>query len=295
MARYAGIEGGGTKFVVAFGTGPDDLTDPIVFPTTTPEETLQRAVNELRTTGPLDAVGVASFGPVDLRLGSRTYGNILDTPKPGWSGARMVGFFQDALELPVGFDTDVNGAALGEQRWGAATGLHTFVYLTVGTGVGGGGLVNGEPMHGLNHPEMGHIRIPRHPDDDFPGICPFHGDCLEGMAAGPAIEARWGRRGEDLGSDTETATQLEAWYLGAALANLTFTLSPQRIVLGGGITKMPSLLAAVRRQFLDRLSGYLTLPEVLDAESFIVAAGLSDRAGVLGGVALAEAAHSREK
>ena len=288
MARYAGIEGGGTKFVVAFGTGPDDLSTPIIFPTTTPAATLGRVVSEIRAAGDVDAVGFASFGPVDLRATSDTYGHVLETPKPDWSGATVVGFLRDALDLPVAFDTDVNGAALGEQRWGAARGLHTFVYLTVGTGVGGGGVLNGAPMHGLNHPEMGHMRVPRHPEDDFVGICPFHGDCLEGMAAGPAIEARWGRRAEDLGADAASATELEAWYLGTALANLTLSLSPQRIVLGGGVMKLRSLLEAVRRRFLDRLGGYLTLPDVLDVGSFVVPPELGDRAGVLGAIALAE-------
>jgi len=290
MTRYAGIEGGGTKFVVAVGSRPDDLSDPIVFPTTTPEETLTRVVAAVRSVGDIAAAGFASFGPVDLRPGSGTFGHMLDTPKPGWSGAPVLRFLEDALDMPVGFDTDVNGAALGEQRWGAAAGLDTFVYLTVGTGVGGGGVSNGLPIRGANHPEMGHVRLPRHPDDDFPGICPFHWDCLEGMAAGPAIEARWGRPAQDLGSDSAAAVELEAWYLGTAVANLTLTLSPQRVVLGGGVLKLPGLLAAVRARFLERLGGYVTLPEVLDAESFIVRPALGDRAGVLGGVALAETA-----
>jgi fructokinase len=291
MVRYAGIEGGGTKFVIAFGSGPEDLSSRIVFPTEEPTTTLDRAVEEIRNGGDVDAVGIASFGPVDLRPGSRTFGNVLETPKPGWSGARVVGLFQDALSLPVGFDTDVNGAALGERRWGVAQGLESFIYMTVGTGIGGGGVYNGQPMHGLNHPEMGHLRIPRHPADDFPGTCPFHGDCLEGMAAGPAIEARWGRRGEDLGPRAGAAVELEAWYLGTALADLCLTLSPERIILGGGVMKLPSLLEAVRGQFLDRLGGYLTIRRVLDAESFVVAPGLRDRAGVLGAIVLAERAH----
>ncbi len=290
MVRYAGIEGGGTTFVMALGSGPEDLSTPIVFPTEEPERTLERVVEEIRRAGDVDAVGVASFGPVDLRRGSHTHGNILETPKPGWSGTSVVGFVQQAVGLPVGFDTDVNGAALGERRWGAAQGLESFIYLTVGTGVGGGGVNRGQPMHGLNHPEMGHMRIPRHPDDDFPGTCPFHGDCLEGMAAGVAIEARWGRRGEDLGPQTAPAVELEAWYLGTALANLCLSLSPERIILGGGVTKLPHLLDGVRQRFLDSLNGYVTIPEVLDVGSFIVAPALGSRAGVLGALVLAERA-----
>ena len=290
VARYAGIEGGGTKFVIAFGSSPDDLSTPIVFPTETPEVTLARAVRDIRDTADVDAVGVASFGPVDLRATSDTYGHILDTPKPGWSDANVAGFLGDALGLPVGFDTDVNGAALSEQRWGAAFGLQSFIYLTVGTGIGGGGVINDQPIHGLNHPEMGHIRIPRHLDDDFSGVCPFHGDCLEGMASGTAIEARWGRRTEDLGPDSGRAIEFEAWYLGTALANLALSLSPERIVLGGGVMKLPSLLEAIRRRFLDRLSGYLTLRDVQDVESYIVAPSLGDRAGVQGAIILAQMA-----
>jgi fructokinase len=272
------------------GTGPDDLSDPIAFPTTTPEETLARVVGELRRAGDLAAAGFASFGPVDLRLNSATYGHMLDTPKPGWSGAPVLAAVESGLGVPVGFDTDVNGAALGERRWGAAAGLDTFVYLTVGTGIGGAAVVDGKPLHGVNHPEMGHMRVPRRPGDDFPGICPFHGDCLEGMAAGPAIAARWGRPGQELGADTAAAAEIEAWYLGTAVANLILTLSPQRVILGGGVPKMPGLLEGVRRQFVERLGGYVTLPEVLDAGTYLVPPGLGDRAGVLGGVALAEAA-----
>jgi fructokinase len=288
MPRYAGIEGGGTKFVVAFGTSPEDLSDPVVYPTTTPDETLERAVHEIRAAGPVDAIGFASFGPLDLRAGSATFGCITKTPKPGWSGADVTGVLEEAFDGPVGVDTDVNGAALGEQRWGSASGLETFVYLTVGTGIGGGGLVSSRPMRGLSHPEMGHMSIPRRRDDSFAGMCPFHGDCLEGMAAGPAIEARWGRRPEDLGDDAAAAIDLEAWYLGTAVANLVVTVSPQRVVIGGGVMKLPGLLEAIRSRFLERLAGYLPYQEVLHAESFIVAPRLGDRAGVLGAIVLAE-------
>jgi fructokinase len=290
MARFAGIEGGGSKFVVAFGSGPDDLSDPVVYPTTTPAETLGRAVDEIRGAGQVDAIGVASFGPLDLREGSESFGRIAETPKPGWSGADVIGPFSGAFDVPVGLDTDVNGAALGEQRWGAAQRLDTFLYLTVGTGIGGGGLVRSRPMRGLSHPEMGHMRVPRHPDDSFAGVCPFHGDCLEGLAAGPAIETRWGKRGEDLGADAGAAAELEAWYLGTALVNLAFVASPQRIVLGGGVLKLPGLLEATRDRFVERLSGYLPYREVLDAGSFIVRPRLGDRAGVLGAIALAAGA-----
>lgn len=287
MERYAGIEGGGTKFVVACGSGPDDLGTPVVYPTTTPDATLSRAIDEVRRCGPVAAVGVASFGPVDLRPGSDTYGHIMETPKSGWSGTDVAGRLREGLGIPVGFDTDVNGAALAEHRWGAARDVDSFIYVTVGTGIGGGGLVRGEPMHGLSHPEMGHMRIPRHPDDEFGGGCPFHGDCLEGMAAGPALEERWGRRAENLGPDTAAAVALEGWYLGTAFANLALALSPERIVAGGGVMKLPGLFDRVRDRFLESLNGYLKPAPVLDPASFIVAPGLGDRAGVLGAIALA--------
>jgi fructokinase len=202
---WGGIEAGGTKFVCAVGTGPDDLWAEERFPTTTPAESIGRAVEFFRRwqeNESLAAVGIASFGPVDPDPGSPTFGYITTTPKQGWAHTDFAGAVQRALHVPVGFDTDVNVAALGEHRWGAAQGLDTFVYLTIGTGIGGGGMVNGKLIHGLVHPEMGHVRIPHDRElDPFPGACPYHGDCLEGLAAGPALEARWGQRGETLPAD----------------------------------------------------------------------------------------------
>ena len=198
---YGGIEAGGTKFVCAVGSGPDDVRAEARFPTTTPAETLGQAIAffeaQQRVYGRLAGLGIASFGPVDPRPGSPTFGFVTTTPKPGWAQADVAGPLRRALGAPVGFDTDVNGAALGEWRWGAGQGLDTLVYLTIGTGVGGGAVVGGQLVHGLLHPEMGHLRLPRDPvRDPFPGICPYHGDCLEGLAAGPALEKRWGARAE---------------------------------------------------------------------------------------------------
>ena len=186
LGLYGGIEAGGTKFVCAVGSGPDDIRAQTQFPTTTPGETLARAIDFFRAQPPnLAAIGIASFGPVDPNPASPTFGYITTTPKPGWAQTDFAGAIRRALDLPVGFDTDVNGAALAEYRWGAAQGLDTFIYLTIGTGLGGGGLINGCPMHGLIHPEMGHIRLPHDWEaDPFPGTCPYHGDCLEGLAAG---------------------------------------------------------------------------------------------------------------
>ncbi|MCB9132427.1 MAG: ROK family protein [Anaerolineales bacterium] len=294
---YGGIEAGGTKFVCAVGTGPDELQAETQFPTTSPDETIGRAVDFFKAQPiELAAIGIAAFGPVDLDPASPTYGHITTTPKPGWTQANLAGRISRALGVPVGFDTDVNGAALGEHRWGAARGLDTFLYLTIGTGIGGGGMLGGNLMHGLIHPEMGHMRLPHDWDaDPFPGICPYHGDCLEGMAAGPAIQARWGQPAQTL-PDDHPAWPLQARYLALALANLICTLSPQRIILGGGVMNVPQLFPLVRREVQDLLNGYVQAPEILDQiDCYIVPPGLASRAGVLGALALAEAAASTQQ
>ena len=292
---YGGVEAGGTKFVCAVGTGPGDIREQIRIPTTTPESTLRLMLNffgaaETRL-GKLAAVGLASFGPVDLQPVSPTYGFITSTPKPGWANVDIVGATRDALGVPVGFDTDVNAAALGECRWGAAQGLDTFIYLTVGTGIGGGGMVNGALMHGLVHPEMGHVRIPHDLlTDPFAGICPFHGDCLEGLASGPAMDARWLQPAEQL-SDDHPGWVLEAQYLALALVNFICTLSPERIVLGGGVMSRELLLPLLRLQVLELLNNYVRAPQILDAiDDYIVAPWLGKNAGVVGALALAQRA-----
>ncbi|MCL7454361.1 MAG: ROK family protein [Anaerolineae bacterium] len=286
---FGGIEAGGTNFVCAIGTGPGDIRHEIEFPTTTPDETLGRAIDFFWSKDlDLAAIGIASFGPVDLEPSSSTYGHITSTPKRGWEGTDIAGRVRQALKLPTGFDTDVNGAALGEYRWGAAQGLDTFVYLTVGTGIGGGGMVAGRLMHGLVHPEMGHIRLPHdRAADPFPGSCPFHGDCLEGLASGPALEARWGRAPETLPAD-HAAWPLEAHYLALALVNLICTLSPQRIILGGGVMKNRGLFPLIREKVQELLNGYVQAREIMDEiEGFVVPPALGDQAGVLGAIALA--------
>src|SRR5262245_56015296 len=232
MALYGGVETGGTKVVCIMGSGPDDIRVEARIPTTTPQATIAQCIEffqeQSTNHGPLAGLGIACFGPVDLNLESSTYGFITSTPKPGWANTDIAGAFRRALHVAIGFDTDVNAAALGEWRWGAAQGLDTFVYLTIGTGIGGGGLMNGKPMHGLVHPEMGHIRIPHDRQaDPFAGACPFHDDCLEGLASGPAISARWGRPADML-ADDHPAWKLEAHYLALALMNFICTLSPKR-------------------------------------------------------------------
>lgn len=270
------IEAGGTKFVCGVGTGPADI-ETIHIQTTSPEATTGAALEFLGKYS-LQSVGIASFGPVDLATG-----HITSTPKAGWRNYDLAGTIHRALGVPVGFDTDVNGAALGEARWGAARGVSDFIYLTVGTGIGGGAMIDGRLLHGLAHPEMGHIRIPHDvARDPFPGVCPFHGDCLEGLASGPAIEARWGVPAPQLPAD-HPAWTLEAHYLALALANWMYTLSPKLILIGGGVAEQAQLFAKIRKELSGILNGYIQGCE-------IVPPGLGSRAGVLGALALAEQA-----
>jgi fructokinase len=289
---FGGIEAGGTKFVCAIGTDPEHLIAQTSIATTTPDETIAQAVAFFRArmrTVPLAAIGIASFGPLDPDRRSPRFGFITTTPKPGWAYTDLAGAIGRALGLPVGFDTDVNGAALAEHRWGAARGLESFIYLTVGTGIGGGGMIEGRPMHGLLHPEMGHIAIPHdRTADPYAGICPYHGDCLEGLASGPAIAARWGHRATALPPD-HPAWALEAEYLSLGVVNYLCTLSPQRIVLGGGVMQQTHLFPMIRARVRALLNGYLPLLDAEDAlERYIVPPELGDRAGVLGALALAQ-------
>ena len=290
---YGAVEAGGTKFACMVGTGPADMREQVRFPTTSPVATLLEAVTFFRSAesrlGKLAAVGVASFGPVDLRPDSPTYGFITSTPKPGWANVDIVGTLRDALGVKIGFDTDVNAAALGEWRWGAARGLETFIYLTIGTGIGGGGMVNGRLMHGLVHPEMGHVRIPHDLEmDPFAGTCPFHGDCLEGLASGPAMNARWLQPAEQLPPD-HPGWALEARYLALALVNFICTLSPERIVVGGGVMSSRRLFPLIRQQALELLGNYVRAPQLLNGiDDYIVPPWLGEHAGVLGALALAQ-------
>jgi len=292
---YGGIEGGGTKFVCVVGGGPGELHAETRYPTTTPAETLGQAIDFFRQQqaihGQLDAIGLACFGPLDPNPASAMYGHILPTPKPGWTGADVVGPLVEAFGVPVGFDTDVNGAALAEARWGAAQGCDPVLYLTIGTGIGGGALVNGKLLHGLIHPEMGHIFIPHDRErDPFPGVCPFHGDCFEGLATGPSLNNRWGQPAETLPPD-HPAWDLEATYIAYALASYITTLSPQRIVLGGGVAQQSQLFPLIHQKVPAILNGYIHTPQILEhIEQYIVPPGLGGRAGVLGAIALAEQA-----
>lgn len=289
---YGGIEAGGTKWVCAVADARGGLLATEVIPTTTPETTIGAALRFFGDHGPLAAVGVGTFGPVDVRPGSPTYGRILATPKPGWANTDVVSPLRAALGVPVRLDTDVNAAALGEWRRGAGEGLGTFAYMTVGTGIGVGAVVNGGLVHGLLHPEFGHIRVPHDPvRDPFAGSCPFHGDCLEGLASGEAMRRRWGRPAEHL--DDPSVWELEAEYIALAVTTLTYALSPERIVVGGGVAKHPALLAAVRARLLTLVAGYPGAPVPVGpaaVDEYVTGPSLGDRSGVVGAVELARAA-----
>lgn len=284
------MECGGTKFVCATGESGTILART-EFPATAPAETIARALEFFQAQPQLQSIGIGSFGPVDLDPTSPKFGYITSTPKNGWRDTDLVGAVRRATGLPVAFDTDVNAAALGEARWGAAQGLDTFLYLTIGTGLGGGGMANGRLLHGLVHPEMGHIRVPHDlRADPFPGGCPFHGDCLEGLVCGPALEARWGQRGETLPPD-HPAWDLEARYIALGLATWICTLSPQRIILGGGVMRQAHLFPRIRAQVLTLLNGYIQASEILEGiAQYIVPPALGGDAGVLGAIALAATA-----
>jgi fructokinase len=281
---YAAIEAGGTKFICGVGTCPDDLRT-VQIPTAEPAPTIQAVIEFLRDTGAgkLKAAGIGSFGPICTDPGSPDWGHITSTPKLSWRNRDLAGPIRDALGIPVGFDTDVNAAALGEARWGAAQGTTDFLYLTVGTGIGGGAIAANRVIHGTSHPEMGHIRIPHDlAADPFPGVCPYHGDCLEGLASGPAIQARWGSPAEKLAPD-HPAWTLEARYLALAIASFAFTLSPARVILGGGVMRQDHLFANIRTQLAQLLNGYIAQPEIEPP-------ALGTRAGVCGALVLAEQA-----
>ena len=281
---FGAMEAGGTKFVCAVGTGPADLTSAQIA-TTSPEETLAAAIAFFQPyRGSLEALGIASFGPVDLDTASPTWGHITSTPKLPWRNCDLAGTLGRALGMPVGFDTDVNGAALGEARWGAARGFSDFLYLTVGTGIGGGAVVGGRILHGFTHPEMGHIQIPHDPQDPYPGGCPYHTGCLEGVACGPAIRERWGMPAADLPPE-HPAWTLEARYLALGVANWMFTLSPRRVILGGGVMQQAHLFPLIEKELLRILNGYITIPP-----AFLAPPVLGQRAGVLGALVLAEQA-----
>jgi fructokinase len=288
---FGAVEAGGTKFVCAIGDAGGNILAQQRFPTSDPAATLAATTAFLSRAGDigaLAAIGVASFGPVELDKNSAEYGFIGQTPKAGWSGTDIAGTLAREFRCPIGFETDVNAAALAEHRWGAARDVATLVYLTIGTGVGGGVLVDGVPIHGLMHPEIGHIYPRRHPlDVGFAGVCPFHGDCVEGVASGPAILARTGASLAQL-DEQHPQWEIEADYLGQLCAQLVVTVSPQRIIMGGGVMTQTRLLPLIRPRMQHWLGGYINRRELLaGADRYLVAPKLGDNAGVLGALALA--------
>ena len=285
MMKIAAIEAGGTKFVLAIGDENGNVLVKQSIPTTTPEETF-KGMFEFFDQYEFDAVGIGTFGPIDPDESSPTYGYITKTPKPGWSDCDFVGPFKERYHVPVAFDTDVNGAALGEATYGAAKGLSSCLYLTIGTGIGGGAIVEGKLVHGLLHPEMGHIKLIPHPNETYKGCCPFHDYCFEGLASGPAIEKRFNTKAYDLPKD-HIAWEMEGYYIGQALAIYILTLSPKKIILGGGVMHQEQIFPYIYQTVKDTLNGYVQKKEILeDIENYIVLPGCGDEAGIKGAIAL---------
>lgn len=288
--RVGALEAGGTKMVCAIvevkGTESWEILDRVSIPTRMPEETLPELIEYFRGKE-IEALGIACFGPVDLHKDSPTYGYITSTPKPGWTNCEIAGRFARELGVPVGFDTDVNGSLLGEATFGCARGLENSIYITIGTGIGAGIMSNGRLLHGMLHPEAGHITLKRHDKDrDFACKCPFHDSCFEGLAAGPSLEKRWGRKGAEL-ADQPEVWELEAYYIGQALLDYIMVLSPEKIILGGGVMHQPQLLPLIRAEVKRQINGYVRTEQLENLEEYIVGASLGDDQGILGACCLA--------
>lgn len=286
MKLYGALEAGGTKMVCAIGNEQGQILERISIPTRTPAETMPEMIAFFKKYH-IAALGIGCFGPISLNKNAADYGHITTTPKLAWQNYPIVQTFADALGIPVGFDTDVNASALGEATWGCTRDVENSIYITIGTGVGVGVIVNGKPHHGMLHPEGGHILLGRHPEDPMEkGICPFHDACLEGLAAGPAIEARWGKKGHELAQE-DKVWQFEAYYIAQALCSYILILSPQRIVLGGGVMHQPQLLPLIRAEVKRQLNGYIQTRELADLEHYIVSYSLDDNQGIMGCIKLA--------
>jgi fructokinase len=289
MKLFGGLETGGTTWCAVVGTGPDDIRDALEFPIGQPEPTIDHAI-AFFAQHDLAAVGVGSFGPVDRNPDSAGWGYVTSTPKAGWRGVNIAGPIARALSIPIAFDTDVNAAAVGEHRWGAAQDVKTFCYVTVGTGIGCGIMVSGALLNGAMHPEVGHQALPRNPEsDDFPGTCPSHGGCWEGLASATSLTARWGMTPVEL-PDEHVAWDIEAEHLARGIVNLVYIVSPERIILGGGVMRRRGLIDRIRAKLPGLINGYIPFPEGSDLTAFISPPGLEARSGSLGALALAEAA-----
>ena len=292
--RIGGLEAGGTKMVAAIGNEKGEIDDRYVIPTKEPEETMEHLAAYYQKAG-IDALGIGCFGPIDLNQASPTYGHILHTPKLRWAGYDIVGYLKERLPIPIGLDTDVNGAILGEVTWGAAKGCESAIYITIGTGVGVGVYVNGGLLHGMLHPEAGHILLAPHPKDTYGGCCPFHQHCMEGLASGPAIEGRWGEKGTVL-ADKKEVWELEAFYIAQAVTNYILAYMPQKVILWGGVMHQKQLFSMVRLKVKEMLNGYLEVPEIMEhIETYIVPPLLGEETGVKGAIQLGIRAFSKEK
>ena len=285
--RLGALEAGGTKMVCAIGDEQGNIFERASFPTLTPEETMPGLIEFFKDKG-IEALGIGSFGPLCLDKSAPNFGDITTTPKLAWKDYPLCRMFAEALGVPVGIDTDVNAAALGEATYGAGKGIDSLVYYTIGTGVGGGALVDGVLIHGMVHPEMGHMLLRPDPRDPAPhGFCPYHDGCIEGMANGPAIEKRWGISAKELPED-HIAWEIEAEYLAQMCVNTIVTLSPKKIVLGGGVMHQLHLFPRIRKRTLELLNGYVSHPAVLEnIDEYIVPPGLGDNAGAVGSLLLA--------
>ena len=282
--RFGALEAGGTKMVCAVGNENGEILDRISIPTETPAVTMPKLAAYFQDKE-IHALGIGCFGPIDLNPKSDTYGCITTTSKLAWKHYDICGYFREHLKVPIGFDTDVNGSMLGEATWGCAKGLDTAVYITIGTGVGVGVLAGGKLLHGMQHPEGGHILIPRREDDTYAGKCPYHRTCLEGLAAGPAIEERWGEKAVSLAGRPEV-WDLEAYYLAYAVTNYILLLSPRKIILGGGVMHQEQLMPLVRKKVKEMLGGYVETKELSDMDSYLVLPSLNDNQGILGALKL---------
>ena len=282
---YGALEAGGTKMVCAIGDETGKIIEQISIPTKTPEETMPQIVDYFKDKN-IESLGIATFGPVDVHPDSPTYGHILDTPKTAWIGFDMLGYMKEALGVPAGIDTDVNGSLLGEVTWGSSKGMSDVVYITIGTGVGGGILSGGKIVHGMLHPELGHMKIVKHEADDYEGRCPYHGTCLEGLAAGPAIEARYGATASKL-VDRDDVWEIESYYIAQAISNLICIVSPKKVILGGGVMHQKQLFPLIRKKVLENLNGYFKLDELSDIDNYIVPASLNDDQGIMGAIKIA--------
>ena len=279
------LEAGGTKMVMAIGNEKGEILEQLSIPTELPAVTVKNIIEYFKNK-PIEALGIGSFAPVDLSRNSRTYGYITSTPKLAWANYDMLGTIKNELNLPVGFDTDVNASALGEATWGSMKGLNSGIYITIGTGIGVGVYMNGDLLHGMLHPEAGHILLSRHPKDNYEGICPYHTNCFESLASGPSIEKRWHKKAQELKENSEV-WELEAFYIAQALVNYILTLSPHKIVLGGGVMHQEQLFPLIRKQVALLLNGYIKTKELDNLNQYIVPASLNDNQGIMGCLQLA--------